>query len=140
MARYNRINIDGRAETENRLMAENALPGTVVYINGDQFHTAEDGAGEGVQLYALGVDTLQGRRVTDEVNAGDVGIGNYLETGRSFAMRVAPGTVLKMDTPLSIGVKELREGVPGEDHIVAFSKEIYTVSDTGAELVIVRIA
>ena len=138
MARVNRINLDGKGETENRLIAVAALPGTLVSINSaDKFQVATSGAG--VQLYALGVDTLQGKRVTDTVDADDVGIGNYFETGRSFALLVAAGTALTSDTPLTIGAGALVVGTPGDDEIVAYSKEIHTVGSE-AELVIVRAA
>lgn len=141
MARYNRINLDGAAETENRPMAADALPGSIVSINANDSFAAfiTDGAGDGVQLYVLGSDTLQGKRVTDVVSANDIGIGNYMETGRSFAALIAPSSALKHDTPLAIGATGLRIGVVGEDHIVAYSKEIYTVG-ASAELVAVRAA
>lgn len=141
MARYNRINIDGRAETENCPMGEDALPGTLVYIGSQgTFLFANTGITEGVQLYALGVDTLQGKRVTDYVTGGDIGIGNYFETGRSFALRVAAGTELVFDAPLALGNNGLVVGASGEDRIIAYAKENYTVSSSEAELVIVRAA
>jgi hypothetical protein len=141
MSRFNRINIDGRAETENRPMGEDALPGSLVYIgSGDTFLFASTSIPEGIQLYALGADTLQGKRVTDYVTAGNIGIGNYFETGRSFAMRIAAGTTLISDAPLAIGNNGLIVGASGEDRIIAYAKENYTVSDSEAELVIVRAA
>jgi hypothetical protein len=141
MARYNRINLDGAAETENRQMAAAALPGSIVAIDANDHFAkfATDGAGEGVQLYVLGSDTLQGKRVTDAVDTGAIGIGNYMETGRSFAALVVAASALKHDTPLAIGAAGLRIGVVGTDHIVAYSKEIYTVG-ASAELVAVRAA
>ena len=142
MARYNRINIDGRAETENRQMKVDALAGTLVFIGADdkfdKFVTS--GGGEGVQLYALGTDYTNGKRVTDPVTTGDIGIGNYFEEGRSFAMLVKAAAALVHDTPLAVDATGvLRAGVIGTDHIVAFSKENYTVGAT-PELVIVRAA
>ncbi|CNJ18624.1 Uncharacterised protein [Yersinia aldovae] len=142
MPRYNRINLDGVAETENRQMAVTTLPGSIAYIDATdklaKFVT--DGKGSGVQLYVLGSDTLQGKRVTDVVAVGDVGIGNYMETGRSFAALVKAATVLKSDTPLAIDATGvLRIGVVGTDFIAAYSKENYTVG-ASAELVRVRAA
>ena len=142
MARYNRINIDGVAETENRQMKVAVLPGSLAFIGSDdkfdKFVT--DGAGEGVQLYAIGVDYLQGKRVTETVAIGDIGVGNYFETGRSFAMLVKAAAALNVDTPLAVDATGvLRIGVVGTDHIVAYSKEKFTVG-ASAELVIVRAA
>ncbi len=142
MARYNRINIDGAAETENRQMKVALLPGSLAFIGlddkFDKFVTA--GAGEGVQLYAIGVDYLQGKRVTETVAIGDIGVGNYFETGRSFAMLVKAAAALNVDTPLAVDATGvLRIGVVGTDHIVAYSKEKFTVG-ASAELVIVRAA
>lgn len=142
MARYNRINIDGAAETENRQMKVAVLPGSLAFIGSDdkldKFVTA--GAGEGVQLYAIGVDYLQGKRVTETVAIGDIGVGNYFEAGRSFAMLVKAAAALTVDTPLAVDATGvLRIGVVGTDHIVAYSKEKFTVG-ASAELVIVRAA
>lgn len=142
MARYNRINLDGVGETENRQMKVAALPGSVAYIGSDDLLTkfVTDGAGADVQLYAVGVDYLQGKRVTDVVAAGDVGVGNYFETGRYFAMLVKAGAVLNFDTPLAVDATGvLRVGVVGTDEIVGYAKEEYTVG-ASAELVKVRAA
>lgn len=142
MARYNRINIDGAAETENRQMKVTVLPGSLAFIGSDdkfdKFVTV--GAGEGIQLYAIGVDYLQGKRVTETVAIGDIGVGNYFETGRSFAMLVKAAAALNVDTPLAVDAAGvLRIGVVGTDHIVAYSKEKFTVG-ASSELVIVRAA
>lgn len=142
MARYNRINLDGVGETENRQMKVAALPGSIAFIGADDLLAkfVTDGGGDGVQLYAVGVDYLQGKRVTDQVEIGDIGVGNYFETGRYFAMLVKAGAVLNFDTPLAVDATGvLRIGVPGTDTIVGYSKEKYTVG-AAAELVKVRAA
>ena len=142
MARYNRINIDGAAETENRQMKVAVFPGSLAFIGSDDKFDkfVATGAGEGVQLYAIGVDYLQGKRVTETVAIGDIGVGNYFETGRSFAMLVKAAAALNVDTPLAVDATGvLRIGVVGTDHIVAYSKEKFTVG-ASAELVIVRAA
>ena len=142
MARYNRINLDGLGETENRQMKVAALPGSICYIGSDDLLTkfVTDGRGGDVQLYALGVDYLQGKRVTDQVEIGDIGVGNYFEEGRYFAMLVEAGSALNFDTPLAVDATGvLRIGVVGTDNIVAYAKEKYTVGAT-AELVKVRAA
>lgn len=149
MARFNRINLDGKSVTETRTAADDVLPGAAMVITGNQF-AAPAGGATIEKLYVVNTGHLQGLSADDVIPAGDSIEGECLETGRDIAVLVAPNTVLVKDSPISVTA----DVVPGyglgvftlaspatqndpADRVVAFSQEDYTVGDT-AELVWVR--
>ena len=149
MARFNRINLDGKSVTETRTAATGVQPGSAMVITDNQF-AAPAGGATIEKLYVANTGHLQGLGADDVIPAGDSIEGEYLETGRGIAVLVAPGTVLVKDSPISVsagvvpgyglGVFTLAAPAAGDDpadRVVAFSQEDYTVGDT-AELVWVR--
>lgn len=146
MARFNRINLDGKSVTETRTSAAAILPGTALKITADRF-TVSDGAGA---VYVANTGHLMGLSADEAIPAGNSIEGEYLETGRGIAVLVADGTVVTMDTPLTVGADGVfaiaQPGTPGDgeedpavpaDRVLAYGKEDYTVGDE-PELVWVR--
>ena len=140
MARYNRINLDGKSCTETRLVTASSLPGSVVFISSGKFAKYATNGTANSKLYVLGVDNIQGQTADTALDADETGVADYAETGRELAVLVAATTVLVKDSPLTPNASgQLRLGVPGTDVIVAHSQEALTVG-ASAELVRVRFA
>lgn len=135
MARFNRINLDGKSITETRTKATTTLPGTLLSIgSNDRFAVATAGASGA--LYVANTAHLQGLGADDTIPVGESIEGEYLETGRGVAALVASGVTVGMDTPLQVGASgQLVLATTGV--VVAYAKEAYTVGDS-AELVWVR--
>lgn len=140
MARYHRINLDGKSCTETRIVTADTLPGSVVFISSGEFAQYVTPGVVNNKLYILNTDYTNGKTSDDVVAADDAGIGEYAETGREMAVLVAAASVLVKDTPLTTALAGVLEiGTPGTDTIVAYSQEALTVG-VGPELVRVRFA
>ena len=133
MARFNRVNLDGKSVTETRTSAADILPGTALKITADKFAKAADGVGA---IYIANTGHLQGLGADDAIPAGDSIEGEYLETGRGVAVLVAADTVVTMDMPLEVGAGGVFTAVDAGVAAV-YAKEDYTVGEA-AELVWVR--
>ena len=133
MARFNRVNLDGKSVTETRTSAAAILPGTALKITADKFVASADGVGA---TYIANTGHLQGLGADDAIPAGDSIEGEYLETGRGIAVLVAASTVVTMDMPLEVGAGGVFTAV-ADGVAVAYAKESYTVGEA-AELVWVR--
>lgn len=133
MARFNRVNLDGKSVTETRTSAAAILPGTALKITADKFVVSADGVGA---TYIANTGHLQGLGADDAIPAGDSIEGEYLETGRGVAVLVAADTVVTMDMPLEIGAGGVFTVVDAGVAAV-YAKEDYTVGEA-AELVWVR--
>ena len=121
MARYNRINIDGKLITETRLLAEEAVAGTVVAINDDnKFEKAADATG---RVYVVGVAYSQGQNIDDVIPADSSVQADYVESGRELVVRVAEGEY-KKDDALVVADGLFAAG----DDAVAFAQEDHTAT------------
>ena len=143
MARFNRINLDGKSRTESRISEAALLPGTVLVIEGDLFETA-DAATAGKlsrQLYVATAAYYQGMGTPDEIPAGDTVEGEYMTEGRQLAVLATATTALTKDAPLALDAATggLKLPDPETEEVVAFSKETVTVG-ASAELVLVQVA
>ncbi|MEX5411512.1 hypothetical protein FND52_03955 [Atlantibacter subterranea] len=101
MPRYRRVNIDGESlyKTETRKLAASLNPGTFVVINAsDLFAQASAPVG---RMYVLDCAYHEGLGITDPIPSGHSGVGNYLEEGREFAVRV-PAGAYKKDQPITV--------------------------------------
>lgn len=139
MARYNRINLDGKSITETRTAAVSVKTGALMAISGDKF-VSPTGDAAVEQLYVANTGHLQGLTADQDIPSGDSIEGEYFETGRGLAVLVDAGSVLVKDTPLasmaSPNAGKLKIA-GGDDRVVAYSQEDYTVGDE-PELVWVR--
>ena len=145
MARFNRINLDGKSVTETRTSAADILPGTALSIAADRF-VVYDGVGA---VYVANTGHLMGLSADEAIPAGNSIEGEYLEQGRGMAVLVAAGTEVTTDTPLTVGADGVFEiaspGTPADgenpavpaDRVLAYAKEDYTVG-AEPELVWVR--
>lgn len=135
MARYNRINLDGKSITESRISDAEVMPGTLQIITGGKF--VAPAADVAQRLYVANVAHLQGLTADDAVPAGDTIEGDYVEEGRELAVLVATTTAVVKDTPLTVGADGYLKAVTESEVVIAYAQEEYTVGDT-AELVLVR--
>lgn len=145
MARFRRINIDGRSlfKTETRILAAAAYPGTAVIINPadeDQFAVGNGTVGS-PRLYVLDENWYEGKGCMDQIPAGSTAIGNYLEEGREFAARMAPGTY-KKDQAVYVnatGQITLVPGTAGTFRTVGTVQEQEEVTTTEVDLIRIRV-
>lgn len=140
MTEYRRVNIDGKSITETRVMAAAVYPGTVVDIDANDKFAVATTPFSGKRMYVLNPAFHQGLTITDQVPAGDSGVGDYIEEGREFAVRVATGTYTK-DQPLTI-VSGAFAAVPttaGTYPIVGYSQDALTVAASAVGFLRVRV-
>lgn len=133
MARFNRINLDGKSITETRTSNASAgvAPGSAMAIEGDLFVNPDGGAAQ-QQLYVANTGHLQGLSADDVIPTGDSIEGEYLETGRGIAVLVAAGVAVTKDAPLAVnsdGLFVLATTGEGATRIVAYAQEDYTTTD-----------
>lgn len=144
MARYNRINLDGKSVTETRVSAVALSAGQLVAITAEKFvlPTAEIAQ----KLYVANTGCLQGLTSDEVIPAGDSVEGEYFETGREVAALVTAGVVCAKDTPLSVAATgylilptDVTVGAGTvKSPIVAYAAEAITVSAENPQLVRVR--
>lgn len=137
MARYNRINLDGKSVTESRKSDAEVLPGTLQVITGDKFVAP---AADAVQkLYVANAGHLQGLGTDDAIPAGDTIEGEYLETGREVAALLTTAVTVVKDSPLAVAAtgQLVLASSALESPVVAYAQEALTAGDT-AELLWVR--
>ncbi len=111
MSRYRRVNIDGKSlfKTETRLVAAATYPGTFAVINGsDKFAQSDAVTG---RMYIIDCAHHEGLGIEDQIPADHSAIGNYLEEGREFAVRMAAGTYTK-DQAVTVSASGLAIPVP----------------------------
>jgi len=132
MARYRRVNIDGKSlfKTETRKTAAALYPGTFATINGSNLF-AQATAVVG-RLYVLDAAHHEGLGITDQIPSGHSAIGNYLEEGREFAVRMAAGTYTK-DQPVTVNSSGLAAAIPGSAgtyQVIGYIQDAVTLSAT----------
>ena len=145
MARFRRINIDGCSlfKTETRILAAAAFPGTAVAINpaNDQFVAANGTTGARGQLYVLDAAYHQGLFASDQVPANVSAVGNYLEPGREFAVRMPAGEYTK-DEPVVINASGQFVSLPagaGSYNVVGYVQENDPVTLSAPDLIRIRV-
>lgn len=139
MPRYRRVNIDGKSlfKTETRKTAAALQPGTFAVINGDdEFAQAAEVVG---RLYVLDSAYHEGLGIADPIPAGHSAVGNYLEEGREFAVRMAAGTYTK-DQPVTVSAAGLAIPVPtgaGTYKVIGYIQD--TVTTTEVDFIRIRV-
>lgn len=138
MARYRRVNIDGKSlyKTETRVTAAALLTGTAAVINDDnEFAQATALAG---RLYIIDVAYHQGLSINDAVPVGDSAVGNYVEEGREFALRCVPGTYAK-DDPIKLGDNgQFTKATADTDSVIGYSQDEATIAANTTDFIRVR--
>lgn len=139
MPRYRRVNIDGQSlfKTETRKAAAALQPGTFAVINGDdEFEQADAVVG---RLYVLDSAYHEGLDITDPIPEGHSAVGNYLEEGREFAVRMAAGAYTK-DQPVTVSAAGLAIPVPaaaGTYKVIGYIQD--TVTTTAVDFIRIRV-
>lgn len=132
MARYHRVNIDGKSlfKTETRLVTAATLPGTFAVITPQADPSMEEftpaPAGSKGRVYVMNAAEHQGLTIRQAIPAGNSGVGNYLEEGREFAILCVPGTYQK-GTPIAV-VAAGQGGVGTEANCVGYSQDTFTIA------------
>ncbi len=138
MARYRRVNIDGKSlyKTETRVTAAALLPGTAAVINGDnEFDQAASLTG---RIYIIDVAYHQGLKITEAVPAGDSAIGNYVEEGRELALLCVAGTYAK-DDPITISSNgQFAKAASDTDSVIGYSQDDATIAASTTDFIRTR--
>lgn len=138
MARYRRVNIDGDSlfKTETRKTAAALNPGTFVVINGSNLFA--QGTTPVGRMYVLDSAYHEGLKITDQIPSGHSAIGNYLEEGREFAVRVPAGTYTK-DQPITViaGQAAAVPATAGTYKIIGYSQD--AVTTTAVDFIRIRV-
>ncbi len=147
MARHNKIHLgpacELRPQTEDGIAAVAITPGSFVIKNASsQFVLATAAlAIEGNEVYVASENWFSGLQVDDDNIAGQT-MTAYKRNPREIlaALVVTGQNITKTDTPLAVSTTagQLRIGVPGTDHIVAYSREVFNNSTGSAALVAIR--
>lgn len=138
MARYRRINIDGKSlfKTETRTVTAAILPGTFARIDSATDQFVPVATGDRNRVYVIGAAEHQGLGVRDPVPAGNSAVGNYVEEGRELAILCAPGTYAK-DTPVTVGAGAM--GAVGTDaNCIGYSQDEFTIAAGATDFIRVR--
>lgn len=139
MARYRRVNIDGKSlfKTETRKTADALYPGSFAVINvDDEFAQAAEVVG---RLYVLDSAYHEGLGITDQIPEGHSAVGNYLEEGREFAVRMAAGAYVK-DQAVTVSAAGLAVPVPagaGTYKVIGYIQD--TVTTTEVDFIRIRV-
>lgn len=139
MARYRRVNIDGKSlfKTETRKTAAALYPGTFAVINDDdEFAQAAAVVG---RLYVLDSAYHEGLGITEQIPLGHSAVGNYLEEGRELAVRMAAGAYVK-DQPVTVSAGGLAIPVPaaaGTYKVIGYIQD--TVTTTAVDFIRIRV-
>lgn len=142
MARFRRVNIDGKSVTETAVSDAALKPGTPVKMAAGKFAAATDTEG---RIYIVNPAYHEGLGIEDAIPVGHSVVADYAEEGREFAILLPEGTYTK-DAGITIGEAGFALAKPASsepsqtpaDPVFAFCQE--TVTLEAADFVRVRVA
>nr|UWI12092.1 MAG: hypothetical protein [Bacteriophage sp.] len=133
MARFRRVNIDGKSITETAVSAEELKPGTPVKMTAGKFVAATDTVG---RIYVVNPAYHEGLGIEDAIPVGHSVVADYAEEGREFAILLPEGAYTK-DAAITIGEGGFKL-VASDEPVFAFCQEAVTLE--AADFVRVRVA
>lgn len=133
MARFRRVNIDGKSVTETAVSAAALKPGTPVKMTAGKFVAAADTTG---RIYVVNPAYHEGLGIEDAIPAGHSVVADYAEEGREFAILLPEGAYTK-DAAITIGEGGFKL-VASDEPVFAFCQEAVTLE--AADFVRVRVA
>lgn len=136
MARFRRVNIDGKSITETAVSAAELKPGTPVKMAAGKFVAATNTEG---RIYVVNPAYHEGLGIEDAIPAGHSVVADYAEEAREFAILLPAGTYAK-DAGITIGADGFKGAATGgpANPVFAFCQE--TVTLKAADFVRVRVA
>lgn len=136
MARFRRVNIDGKSITETAVSAADLKPGTPVKMTAGKFVAATDTKG---RIYVVNPAYHEGLGIEDAIPADHSVVADYAEEAREFAILLPAGTYTK-DTGITIGDTGFEVAETGDSAapVFAFCQEAVTLGT--ADFVHVRVA
>ncbi|HFJ7199897.1 TPA: hypothetical protein ACGSEK_002512 [Escherichia coli] len=133
MARFRRVNIDGKSVTETAVSDAALKPGTPVKMAAGKFAAATDTEG---RIYVVNPAYHEGLGIEDAIPVGHSVVADYAEEGREFAILLPNGTYTK-DAAITIGDGGFKL-VTSDEPVFAFCQEAVTLE--AADFVRVRVA
>lgn len=133
MARFRRVNIDGKSITETAVSAAELKPGTPVKMTAGKFVAATDTVG---RIYVVNPAYHEGLGIEDAIPAGHSVVADYAEEAREFAILLPEGAYTK-DAGITIGADGFKVAT-GDEAVFAFCQEAVTLE--AADFVRVRVA
>lgn len=133
MARFRRVNIDGKSVTETAVSDAALKPGTPVEMTDGKFVAAANTVG---RIYVVNPAYHEGLGIEDAIPVGHSVVADYAEEGREFAILLPEGTYPK-DAAITIGGGGFKLA-SSEEPVFAFCQEAVTIK--AADFVRVRVA
>ncbi|EMV5993624.1 hypothetical protein FSJ43_012465 [Escherichia coli] len=133
MARFRRVNIDGKSVTETAVSDAALKPGTPVKMTAGKFVAATDTVG---RIYVVNPAYHEGLGIEDAIPAGHSVVSDYAEEAREFAILLPEGAYTK-DAAITIGEGGFKL-VASDEPVFAFCQEAVTLE--AADFVRVRVA
>lgn len=133
MARFRRVNIDGKSVTETAVSDVALKPGTPVKMMDGKFVAATDTLD---RIYVVNPAYHEGLGIEDAIPAGHSVVADYAEEAREFAIQLPVGTYTKDDT-ITIDNGNFKVAGTGEP-VFAFCQEAVTLGKP--DFVRVRVA
>lgn len=133
MARFRRVNIDGKSITETAVSAAELKPGTPVKMTAGKFVAAADTVG---RIYVVNPAYHEGLGIEDAIPVGHSVVADYAEEAREFAILLPEGAYTK-DAAITIGEGGFKL-VTSDEPVFAFCQEAVTLE--AADFVRVRVA
>lgn len=128
MARYNRVNVDGKSITETRTTVGVVRPGEFVVINADdKFEKTDVQVG---RMYVVNPAYHQGLSITEAIPEGDSAVGEYVEEGREMAVLCSIGEY-KKDSPLKLVAGGVAIADSDTDTVIGYSQDEVTLTTVG---------
>ncbi|HAW0755979.1 TPA: hypothetical protein JLM53_000765 [Escherichia coli] len=133
MARFRRVNIDGKSVTETAVSDAALKPGTPVKMTAGKFVAATDTVG---RIYVVNPAYHEGLGIEDAIPAGHSVVADYAEEAREFAILLPEGAYTK-DAAITISEGGFKL-VASDEPVFAFCQEAVTLE--AADFVRVRVA
>lgn len=133
MARFRRVNIDGKSVTETAVSDAALKPGTPVKMTAGKFVAATDTVG---RIYVVNPAYHEGLGIEDAIPADHSVVADYAEEAREFAILLPEGAYTK-DAAITIGEGGFKL-VASDEPVFAFCQEAVTLE--AADFVRVRVA
>ena len=129
MARYNRINLDGKSDTKAGLVTAITLPGTFLRYNAGTAKFVAATSATLLQKYYVANGFAESVSAADAIPADGSVNAEVLSSNRELALLVAASQTVVIDSPLTITAAGQVKVATGVEVVVAFASEALT---TGA--------
>lgn len=135
MARYNRINLDGKSDTKMGIVTAETLPGKFMYYDDSTGKFVIPDAATALQKYYVANRSQLSVNVEDAIAAGDSVNAEVLSSNRELAGYVAVSQTVLEDSPLTLTTGGSLAVATGTDVVVGWASEALTTDASDEQLI-----